>query len=192
MMFTGLGIAVIIYMLVAISVVAVIPAGDIAAPKNPEAGILLDVVRVGAPDLNIDKIFPFLTVFAVANTALINMLMASRLIYGMANQNVLPPALGKVLPNRRSPWAAIAFTTVLALGLIVVVRTQSESTIVARPVRYDGPAAAGGVHDRQRLRADPAARPGQRALQGAHHRAGARCDLLRLPARARGPGWRPT
>jgi amino acid transporter len=131
MMFTGLGIAVIIYMLVAISVVAVIPAGDIATPKNPEAGILLDVVRVGAPDLNIDKIFPFLTVFAVANTALINMLMASRLIYGMANQNVLPPGLGKVLPNRRSPWAAIAFTTVLALGLIVVVRTQSESTIVA-------------------------------------------------------------
>ena len=131
MMFSGLGIAVIIYMLVAISVVAVIPSGDIAAPKNPEAGILLDVVRVGAPDLNIDKIFPFLTVFAVANTALINMLMASRLIYGMANQNVLPPALGKVLPNRRSPWAAIAFTTVLALGLIVVVRTQSESTIVA-------------------------------------------------------------
>jgi amino acid transporter len=36
-----------------------------------------------------------------------------------------------VLPNRRSPWAAIAFTTVLALGLIVVVRTQSESSIVA-------------------------------------------------------------
>jgi len=131
MMFTGLGIAVIIYMLVAISVVAVIPAGDIASPKNPEAGILLDVVRVGAPDLNIDKIFPFLTVFAVANTALINMLMASRLIYGMANQNVLPPALGKVLPNRRSPWAAIAFTTVLALGLIVVVRTQADSSIVA-------------------------------------------------------------
>ena len=128
---TGLGIAVIIYMLVAVSVVAVIPAGDIAAPKNPEAGILLDVVRIGAPDIAIDKVFPFLTVFAVANTALINMLMASRLIYGMAHQKVLPPALGKVLPGRRSPWAAIAFTTVLALGLIIVVRTQSESTIVA-------------------------------------------------------------
>ncbi len=130
-MFTGLGIAVVIYMLVAVSVVAVIPAGDIVNPRNPEAGILLDVVRVGAPGLPVDKIFPFLTVFAVANTALINMLMASRLVYGMARQNVLPPALGKVLPVRRSPWAAIAFTTVLALGLIVVVRTQSESTVIA-------------------------------------------------------------
>ncbi len=131
MMFTGLGIAVVIYMLVAVSVVAVIPAGQIQTPKNPEAGILLDVVRIGAPGLNIDKIFPFMTVFAVANTALINMLMASRLIYGMANQGVLPKQLGKVLPNRRSPWAAIVFTTVLALGLIVVVRLLAENSIVA-------------------------------------------------------------
>src|SRR5690242_6043140 len=130
-MFTGLGIAVIIYMLVAVSVVAVIPAGEIAAPKNPEAGVLLDVVRIGAPDVPIDKIFPFMTVFAVANTALINMLMASRLIYGMANQGVLPRGLGKVLPKQRSPWSAIAFTTVLALALIVVVRLQAENTVVA-------------------------------------------------------------
>ena len=130
MMLTGLGIAVVIYMLVAITVVAVIPPGDILTPKDPEAGILLDVVRVGAPDLPIDKIFPFLTVFAVANTALINMLMASRLIYGMAQQDVLPRSLGKVLPGRRSPYTAIAFTTVLALVLIVVVRTQSDTTVV--------------------------------------------------------------
>lgn len=130
-MFTGLGIAVIIYMLVAVSVVAVIPPGDIANPQNPEAGILLDVVRLGAPDLPIDKIFPFLTVFAVANTALINMLMASRLVYGLAQQDVLPRPLGKVLPNRRSPWMAIIFTTLLALGLIWWVTKDSESTVVS-------------------------------------------------------------
>ena len=77
-------------------------------------------MKIGAPDLPIDTIFPFLTVFAVANTALINMLMASRLIYGMAQQDVLPRSLGKVLPGRRSPWTAILFTTLLALGLITV------------------------------------------------------------------------
>jgi len=130
MMLTGLGIAVVIYMLVAVSVVAVIPAGDIASPQNPEAGVLLDVVRVGAPDLPIDKLFPFMTVFAVANTALINMLMASRLVYGMAHQDVLPRSLGRVSATRRSPYTAIAFTTLLALALILVVRLQSESSIV--------------------------------------------------------------
>ncbi|RZI87045.1 MAG: amino acid permease, partial [Microbacterium sp.] len=83
------------------------------------------------PDIPIDKIFPFMTVFAVANTALINMLMASRLVYGMAHQGVLPRGLGKVLPRTRAPWAAIVFTTALALVLIVVVRTQSENTVVS-------------------------------------------------------------
>ncbi|KRE94579.1 amino acid permease [Nocardioides sp. Soil774] len=130
-MLTGLGIAVVIYMLVAISVVAVIPAGQIAKPTNAEAGILLDVVKVGAPGLPIDTIFPFLTVFAVANTALINMLMASRLIYGMAQQDVLPRSLGKVLPGRRSPWTAIVFTTLLALALITVVTVDAENSVVA-------------------------------------------------------------
>ncbi|RYI98972.1 MAG: amino acid permease, partial [Actinomycetales bacterium] len=91
---------------------------------------LLSVVSVGAPDFPIDKVFPFLAVFAVANTALINMLMASRLIYGMAKQNVLPRQLGAVLPGRRTPWAGILFTTLLALGLIFYVRQDPESDIV--------------------------------------------------------------
>ena len=69
-MLTGLGIAVIFYVLVAISVIAVIPEGDIEAVVADEGKVLLDVVETGAPGLPIDKIFPFLTVIAVANTAL--------------------------------------------------------------------------------------------------------------------------
>jgi len=57
------------------------------------------------------------------------MLMASRLIYGMARQQVLPPALSKVLPGRRTPWAAIVFTTVLALALLVAVVRLRDTTI---------------------------------------------------------------
>lgn len=130
-MLTGLGIAVVIYMLVAMTVVAVIPPGRILeSASNGEAGILLDVVKIGAPDLPIDKFFPFMTVFAVANTALINMLMASRLVYGLARQDVLPRSLGRVSHRRQAPYVAIAFTTLLALGLITYVRLSSESTVV--------------------------------------------------------------
>ena len=128
-MLTGLGIAVVIYMLVAVSVVMVLPLGDIQ-DFDAETGILLEVVKVGAPGFPVDVVFPFLTVFAVANTALINMLMASRLVYGMAKQDVLPRSLAKVLPGRRTPWAGIVFTTLLALGLIAVVTYQSDSSIV--------------------------------------------------------------
>jgi amino acid transporter len=127
-MLTGLGIAVIIYMLVAVSVVAVLTTDQIN--DAPEGGALLEVVHVGAPDFPIDKVFPFLAVFAVANTALINMLMASRLIYGLANQDVLPRTLGRVSPNRRAPYAGIAFSTLLALCLIVYVTSRGESEVV--------------------------------------------------------------
>jgi amino acid transporter len=127
-MLTGLGIAVIIYMLVAISVVTVLTSEQIADASDGRA--LLEVVRIGAPDFPIDKVFPFLACFAVANTSLINMLMASRLLYGLANQDVLPRALGKVSRNRRSPWAGIVFSTLLALGLIVYVAEKAESEVV--------------------------------------------------------------
>jgi amino acid transporter len=130
-MLTGLGITVILYMLVAVSVVSVLPPTELEGIREAEGAALLEVVHKGSPDFPIDKIFPFLAVFAVANTALINMLMASRLIYGMARQDVLPRPLGKVLPGRRTPWAGIAFSTLLALGLIWYVTSDPESNIVA-------------------------------------------------------------
>jgi APA family basic amino acid/polyamine antiporter len=129
-MLTGLGIAVIIYMLVAISVVAVLSSGQIEEVNEAQGRTLLEVVHVGAPDFPIDKIFPFLACFAVANTSLINMMMASRLLYGLANQDVLPRTLGKVSPNTRAPWVGIVFSTVLALGLIVYVAERAESEVV--------------------------------------------------------------
>ena len=127
-MITGLGIAVIIYMLVAITTVAVLTSDQIA--NAPDGRALLEVVRVGAPDFPIDKLFPFLAVFAVANTSLINMLMASRLLYGLARQDVLPRSLGAVSPNRRVPWVGVIFSTLLSLGLILYVSNRADSEIV--------------------------------------------------------------
>jgi APA family basic amino acid/polyamine antiporter len=131
-MLTGLGIAVIIYVLVAISVVSVLTPGELETINEAEGRALLEVVSKGAPDFPMDRVFPFLAVFAVANTALINMLMASRLLYGLANQEVLPRPLGKVSPKRRAPWVSIIFTTVLALGLIYYVATRSTSPVVTQ------------------------------------------------------------
>ena len=116
-MLTGLGVAVIIYMLVAVAVVAVLTPGELETINESEGRALLEVVSKGAPDFPIDKVFPFLAVFAVANTALINMMMASRLLYGLAKQDVLPRTLASVSPKSRarrgsascsrprSPWA---------------------------------------------------------------------------------------
>jgi APA family basic amino acid/polyamine antiporter len=126
MMLTGLGITGVIYVLVSISAVALVPVGDLTDESKGSA--LTQVVAAGAPGLPFDTIFPFIGMFAVANSALINMLMASRLLYGLANQDVLPRSLGKVHPVRRTPWVSIAFTTAIAFGLIVyVVRASGTS-----------------------------------------------------------------
>lgn len=69
--------------------------------------------------------------FAVSNTALINMLMASRLIYGMARQHVLPPVLGSVHRTRHTPWVAILFTTITAFGLIFYVSAFASNKAVS-------------------------------------------------------------
>jgi APA family basic amino acid/polyamine antiporter len=128
MMLTGLGVTAFIYVLVSVAAVAVVPVGVLADSETP----LLEVVRAGAPGLPMDTLYPLISMFAVANTALINMLMASRLIYGMARQDVLPRGLSSVLPGRRTPWAAIVFVTLIALGLIVgVTQLMGEDTVEA-------------------------------------------------------------
>ncbi len=115
---TGLGITGISYVLVSITAVALVPPGELS---KQGATPLLEVVRVGAPNLPIGAIFPFISMFAVANTALLNMMMASRLLYGMSRERVLPGALGRVHATRRTPWVAILFTTALAIALIAFV-----------------------------------------------------------------------
>ncbi len=112
----GLGITGLIYVLVSISAIALVPADRLSEGETP----LLQVVEAGAPGFPIG-LFGVITMFAVANTALINMLMASRLVYGLGRERVLPPLLGRVHAARRTPTVAILFTTALAIGLLTIV-----------------------------------------------------------------------
>ncbi len=111
---TGLAITGVIYVLVSISAITLVPAAELGEGETP----LLKVVQAGAPDFPI-SVFGIITMFAVANSALINMLMASRLIYGMSQEGVLPSLFGHVHGERRTPDAAIIFTSLLAVALIM-------------------------------------------------------------------------
>lgn len=116
MMLLGLSITGLIYVLVSVCSVALVPVDELGQGATP----LLKVVSAGAPAFPLG-VFAFVTMFAVANSALINMLMASRLLYGMSRQHVLPAVFGRVLAGRRTPWVSIVVTTGLAAGLITVV-----------------------------------------------------------------------
>lgn len=112
-LFGGIAIAGVIYVLVTIVAAMVVPLGQLAGSSSP----LLEVIKTGPLDVPV-KLFAVLALFALANGALINMIMASRLIYGMGDQGVMPGVLAKVHKGRQTPWVAIIFTSVIAIGLV--------------------------------------------------------------------------
>ncbi|OLF09302.1 amino acid permease [Actinophytocola xinjiangensis] len=111
---SGMATAALIYVLVAITSSLLIAADDLAAAQS---GALLEVIGVGAPEFP-RWIFEWIGMFAVVNSALINMLMASRLLYGMANERILPKIFGTVHPFRRTPWVSILITSAIAAVLV--------------------------------------------------------------------------
>jgi amino acid transporter len=111
-LFGALLVAGVVYLLVGLAASIVLAPDELAGSSGP----LLEVVRaadVGVPD----KLFSAVALIAVANGALLTMIMASRLLFGMAEQGLLPRPLATVLPNRRTPWVAIVVTTLVAIGL---------------------------------------------------------------------------
>jgi amino acid transporter len=111
----GLATAALIYILVAIT------SSILLTPEQMEAegtDSLLKVIEVGAPGFPL-KVFAFIGLIAVVNSALINMLMASRLVYGMANEGVIWRGFGTVHPFRRTPWVSILATSGIAAALLI-------------------------------------------------------------------------
>ncbi|KAB2588711.1 APC family permease [Streptomyces arboris] len=110
-LFGALVTAGAVYALVGVVASAAVPTGKLAESSGP----LLEVVRAagGVPP----ELFSAIALVAVANGALLTGIMSSRLAYGMARDGLLPRFLTRVLPGRRTPWAAIATTTALSLLL---------------------------------------------------------------------------
>ena len=53
------------------------------------------------------------------------MIMASRVVYGMADQGVLPALFSRVHPGRLTPWVSILFTTIVVLLLLAFILVNS-------------------------------------------------------------------
>ena len=110
----ALALTVLLYMSVSVSAVSVMPWQELAQADAPLAA----VVEVAAPWVPAGM-FIAITIFAVANTGLINYVTASRLLYGMARDGQLPQALAKIHPARRTPHVAVALIFVVIVLLIL-------------------------------------------------------------------------
>jgi APA family basic amino acid/polyamine antiporter len=112
---TALALAGGLYMLVAWLAVAAVGPDALAASRAP----LLEVVRRGAPGVP-DALFTAIAIFAVANTALLNYVMGSRLLYGMARYRLLPRPLARLHPRHRTPVVAILAILVLVVAMALL------------------------------------------------------------------------
>ena len=106
----AVGCVTVIYILVSIAAVSVVPYGSLSNPANGVA--LAQITKVAAPWVP-PQVYTGITLFAVANTALMNFIMGSRLIYGMSRQELLPKFLGVVHEKRRTPHRAILVLAVI-------------------------------------------------------------------------------
>lgn len=120
-LFAALITAGAIYIAVAIAAAVVMPVEHMVNSSAP----LLEVVKASGLGVS-PQLFAFIALIAVANGALLTMIMASRLTYGMAQQGLLPSVLASVLSKRRTPGVAIVITTVVA---IVLTLTGSLATL---------------------------------------------------------------
>src|SRR5687768_15989510 len=126
-LFGGVLVAVLIYMAVAFTATMLVDTETLTNSSGP----LLEVVKVAGLAFP-PKLFALIALFAVANTALMNMIMASRLVYGMARQRVVPPVFANVHSARGTPWVAILFTTAIAAVLVATgdISGLAETTVL--------------------------------------------------------------
>ncbi|HYZ03756.1 MAG TPA: APC family permease [Rubrobacter sp.] len=120
--FGGLLAAGIIYLLVTFTASMVVPTAQLAESSGP----LLEVVERG-PVAIPTKLFALIALIAVSNGALINLIMASRVIYGMGDQAVLPAVFSRVHPGRRTPWVAILFATLVVFALLATIGQNPDA-----------------------------------------------------------------
>jgi amino acid transporter len=123
----AMSMAAVLYIAIAVTAVSVVPWQELAAAPGP----ITEVVRRAAP-LIPPIVFTGITLFAVANTALVNYVTASRLIYGMAHQGLLPLRFGEVHAERRTPHIAILalFLVALPLALFGTIAELAAATVL--------------------------------------------------------------
>jgi len=115
----GMIAAGVIYVLVAMTAALTV---DIPVLADSDAA-LLEVVREGIIPVPVGVmtiLFACIAMIAITNTTLVSVVTQSRILYGMAREDVVPGVFAKIHPERRSPWVGLVFSFVVVAALLVV------------------------------------------------------------------------
>jgi len=126
----ALVITTLLYVLVALTAVLTLPLDELAASKAPLAAM------IGGDDPAARSIVGAVSVVAVVDGALIQIIMASRVLYGMSRQRMLPALFAQVHPKTRTPListatiAAVILLLALFLPLVTLAQATSFITLI--------------------------------------------------------------
>ena len=122
----GMVVAGAIYVLVSVSAALTVDTGTLAGSD----AALLEVVKTGIlplPTGFMSDLFAVIAMIAITNTTLVAVVTQPRILYGMANEDVVPAAFKKLHPVRRSPWVGLLFSAVVVAALLVVGTVLTEA-----------------------------------------------------------------
>ncbi len=115
----GMITAGVIYVLVSMAAALTVSTADLA---DSDAALLL-VVEKGILPIDtgfMSTLFSVIAMIAITNTTLVAVVTQPRILYGMANEDVVPGVFAKIHPTRRSPWVGLIFSGLVVCALLVV------------------------------------------------------------------------
>jgi amino acid transporter len=119
-------ISTVLYILVVWVLIRAVPAAELASSPAP---LSLAFRRLtGASPLLVSAI----GVFATVNGVIVQMLMSSRVIYGLARQGALPEVLGRVDGRTQTPLVATGLVVVVVLVLALAVPLDQLADMTSR------------------------------------------------------------
>lgn len=114
----------LLYTAVAIAALVTLPLDELS---NSEAPLALLLERNSTIPV---EIMALISIIAITNGALIQIIMVSRVLYGMANHHIAPSFLGSVNPKTRTPMKATLITgsLVVTFALWLPITTLAKAT----------------------------------------------------------------
>lgn len=122
--FITLAISMLLYAAVSAVAVLAVPPATLASSKAPLAEVFARVTRFSP------LVITMIAILATLNGVVVQIIMTSRVLYGLANRNYLPPVLATVNPLTRTPLIAtgLAVGSALTLALAFPIGELAEWT----------------------------------------------------------------
>jgi amino acid transporter len=122
----GMVVAGVVYVLVSMAAALTVPTDQLAGSD----AALLEVVEQGILPLSTDfmtTLFSVIALIAITNTTLVTVVTQPRILYGMANEDVVPGVFARIHSSRRSPWVGLLFCGAVVAALLITGTVVSET-----------------------------------------------------------------